>query len=254
MILKGKAALVTGATSGIGAAVARLFAASAAAIMLTGRDERRGRSVHAAIAEAGGTAAFVPGNIKDPSFCDRLVMETVDRFGRLDVLVNNAGTIHRGTVEETSEAAWREVMAINADAVFYLSRAAVPLMKRQGGGVIVNVASDWGLTGARRAVAYCASKGVVVQLTRAMALDHARDNIRINAVCPGDTDTPMLFTGHDEPSFDPEAHRKACGEATPIGRIASPDEVAKVVLFLASDAASYVTGATVPVDGGNTAA
>jgi NAD(P)-dependent dehydrogenase (short-subunit alcohol dehydrogenase family) len=245
--------LVTGATSGIGAATARAFAGRGARVMLSGRSERRGRHVMGEIAAGGHEASFLAGDVREAAFCRHLVDETVDRLGRLDVLVNNAGVSRPGTVEEIGEAEWRETLTVNLDAAFHLSRAAVPVMKRQGGGAIVNIASDWGLVAGERAVAYCASKGALVQLTRAMALDHAREGIRINAVCPSETDTPMLDSGGAHDGVDPQERRRIYAEALPIGRIATPDEIARVVVFLASDDASFMTGAAVPVDGGATA-
>jgi NAD(P)-dependent dehydrogenase (short-subunit alcohol dehydrogenase family) len=253
-MLEGKVALITGATSGIGAATARRFAAAGARLMLSGRDQARGQSVLDSLGGGDEVATFLPGDVTDSAFCNRLVEATVKRFGRLDIVVNSAGVYRGGTAAETSDSLWREILAVNVDGVFFMSRAAVPVMKGQGGGAIVNIASDWGLVGGRQAVAYCASKGAVVQITRAMALDHARDKIRINAVCPGDTDTPMLRAGFERRGLDVEAGlRKSAGQ-TPLGRVASPEEVAQTVLFLASDAASYITGAALPVDGGNTAA
>ncbi len=254
MNLAGKIVLVTGASSGIGAAVARAAAAAGAKLMLSGRSRDRGEGVARDIAVAGGRAEFLAGDLTDPAFADRLVEATADRFGRLDVLVNNAGIIHRATVDRTTDAQWHETMAVNLHAVFYLSRAAVRRMQLQGGGgAIVNIASDWGLVGGRDALAYCASKGAVVQMTRAMALDHARDRIRVNAVCPGDTDTPMLEGEFRQGGVERAAALAAHGAAVPLGRVATPEEVAQAVVFLASDAAAYITGAAQPVDGGTTA-
>ncbi len=253
MTLKDRAMLVTGATSGIGAAIAEIAAAAGARLMLSGRSAARGQAIRDRLAGGGGQAEFVAGDVADPAFADRLVAATVERFGRLDVLVNNAGVIGRGAVDETSDEVWRSVMAVNAGGVFYMSRAAVRAMKRQGSGVIVNVASDWGLVGGRNAFAYCASKGAVVQMTRAMALDHGADNIRVNAVCPGDTATPMLDSRSEVVALGREAGYEKMGAYVPLNRIARPEEIAKAVLFLASDASSYMTGAMLAVDGGNTA-
>jgi meso-butanediol dehydrogenase / (S,S)-butanediol dehydrogenase / diacetyl reductase len=213
--------------------------------MLTGRSFERGERVRAA---CGPEALFLSGDISQPGFADQLVDETVRRWGRLDVLVNNAGVIHRHTAETSTDEEWDHVMAVNVTAVFRLSRAGIKAMKRNGGGVIVNIASDWALVGGRNAFAYCASKGAVAQMTRAMPLDHARENIRINCVCPGEIDTPMTASGL--------AHRGLTKEQLaaeiPLGRIANPDEIAKV-LFLASDDSSFMTGAMMSVDGGSTA-
>ncbi len=248
--IAGKAVLVTGASSGIGAATARRFGASGARVMLSGLDERGCKAVADDIAGAGGEALFLHGDLGDAAFCDRLVEDAVARLGRVDVLVNNAGLVRRGAADETSDDDWRATMAVNLDAVFYLSRAAVRVMKRQGGGVIVNTASELGLIGSHGNVAYCASKGGVIQLTRAMALDHARENIRVNAICPGPVDTPLLARFDDGRG----ERLKEIAEETPMGRVATPDEIAGAILFLASDDARFMTGATLVVDGGITAA
>jgi NAD(P)-dependent dehydrogenase (short-subunit alcohol dehydrogenase family) len=253
MTLDGKIVLVTGATSGIGAAIAEAAAGAGAIQMLSGRSVERGETVCRTVEAIGASAAFVAGDLSDPAFADRLVDATVERFGRIDVLVNNAGLIFRGSIEHCTDEEWHRTMAVNLHAVFYLSRAAVRAMKRQGGGAIVNIASDWGLVGGPNALAYCASKGAVVQMTRSMALDHAADHIRVNAVCPGDTATPMLDSAIALRGVDREEGLKQLGAAVPMGRVGTPEEIAKPVIFLASDDAAYITGATLAVDGGHTA-
>jgi NAD(P)-dependent dehydrogenase (short-subunit alcohol dehydrogenase family) len=254
MDLTGKTVIVTGATSGIGAATARAAAAAGATLMLTGRSVERGQAVLDAARAAGATAELISGDVTEPGFADGLVADTVARFGRLDVLVNNAGIIRRGPIDRCSDEDWHDVLAVNATGVFYMARAAVRQMKRQGGGVIVMVGSDWGLVGGANALAYCASKGAVVQMTRAMAVDHGPDNIRVNAVCPGDIETPMLLDGIARRGWSAEEGLKRLGAHFPLGRVGRPDEAAKAILFLASDASSYMTGAALSVDGGNTAA
>jgi len=205
------------------------------------------------VAEAGGTAHVWLGDLSGPAACQDVVARAVEVMGRLDLLVNCAGLIYRATAEQTTDEEWRHTMSVNVDAVFYTSRAAIPVMRAQGRGAIVNVASDWGLVGGELAVAYCASKGAVVLMTKAMALDHAREGIRVNAVCPGDCDTPMLDTEAAQRGVDPLESRGEAGEAVPVGRIGWPEEVAKLVAYLASDAAAFITGAAIPIDGGNTA-
>ncbi len=252
MDFSGMAVLVTGGTSGIGAAIARAFGDAGAAVLLSGRDAGRGAEVVADIAGDGGTAAFEPADLTDPRACGRLVDAVLDRYGRLDVLVNNAGVIHRATAEETSDEQWNETIAVNLSAAFLVSRAAIPALRRQGGGAIVNVASDWALVGGRRGVAYCASKGGLVQMTRAMALDHASDGIRVNAVCPTDIMTPMLVDEFRAMGLREEEGLAALGEQIPMGRVGTPEEVARAVLFLASEQAAFITGVALPVDGGAT--
>lgn len=253
MDLTGKAMIVTGATSGIGAAVARAAASAGARLLLTGRSVERGAVVMRDVQASGAVAEFVAGDVARPGFADELVAAAVARFGRLDVLVNNAGVMRRGSIDSCSDEDWHEVMSVNATGVFYMARAAVRQMKRQGGGTIVMVASDWALVGGANAFAYCASKGAVLQMTRAMALDHGRDSIRVNAICPGDIETPMLLSGIAKHGHSVDELLKDLGEQFPLGRVGTVGEVARAIMFLASDASSYMTGAAMAVDGGHTA-
>jgi meso-butanediol dehydrogenase / (S,S)-butanediol dehydrogenase / diacetyl reductase len=253
MSFANKAVLVTGSTSGIGEACARVFAESGAGVMVSGRDRERGERVVAAIAARGGRAQFIAADLREAGACERLIAETVERLGGLHVLVNNAGILYTATAPETSDEQWLDTMAVNVNALFYLSRAAVKHMKSAGGGVIVNVASEWGLNGEPRHVAYCASKGAVVQITRCMALDHAADNIRVNSVCPGEIHTRMVDEILATRGGDAAANLRELAAGIPMRRLAQPVEVARCVHFLASDHASYVTGTNLSVDGGNDA-
>lgn len=253
MDFSGAAVLVTGGTSGIGTAIARAFGDAGAAVLFSGRDAERGGEVAADIASDGGRAEFIAADITGEGACGRLVDATLDRFGRLDILVNNAGIIHYADAVETTDAQWSDTIAVNLTAAFRMSRAAIPAIREQGGGAIVNIASDWALVGGKRAVAYCASKGGLLLMTKAMALDHAGENIRVNAVCPTDVDTPMLDYEFQTIGVDRTEGLARAGETIPIGRVGTPEEVARAVLFLASDQASFITGVGLPLDGGVTA-
>jgi NAD(P)-dependent dehydrogenase (short-subunit alcohol dehydrogenase family) len=254
--LEGKVALITGATSGIGRATALLFGSEGAIVVFTGRRIERGKSVAAEIGSLGERALFIPADHTQAADCQSVIDTVRSQYGRLDILFNNAGVVLSGTAESTSEADWALTFDLNVTAVWRMSRMALPLMRAQGGGVIVNNASDWGVVGGTQAVAYCASKGAVIQMTRAMALDHAGENIRINAVCPGDTVVERWAEDGYFRGSGPVGHERALeesGATLPIGRVAVPEEIARAVLFLASEDSSFMTGATLLVDGGNTA-
>jgi NAD(P)-dependent dehydrogenase (short-subunit alcohol dehydrogenase family) len=250
--LTGKRALITGAASGIGRATALLFAREGAAVVVVDVDEAGGQAVAQAIRNEGGQAMFVRCDVTQAEDCQRAVQRAVDEFGGIDVLFNNAGIIRRATVIGTTEEEWDRVMAVNVKSIFLLSKYAIPVMAQAGGGAIVNTSSGWGLVGGRNAVSYCASKGAVVNMTRAMALDHGAQNIRVNCICPGDTDTPMLRNearqlGESDEVFLAEAADR------PLQRIGRPEDVARAVLYLVSDDASFVTGTVLVVDGGGLA-
>ena len=237
--------LVTGASSGIGAAIAIAFAENGWDVMAAGRDEGRLEEV----ADVSERIVTWAGELSSSEECDELVADTVDEFGEIDCLVNNAGIIVRGNAADLSDDDWRETMTVNLDVPFFLSRAALPYLLRAEGS-IVNIASDWGLRGGERAVAYCASKGGLVLLTKAMARDHARDGLRVNAICPGDVDTPMLAAEAEAAGMEIEDYMEEASEAVPNGRVAEPEEVAALALFLASDTATHINGTTVAIDGG----
>lgn len=238
-------ALVTGASSGIGAAIAIEFAEASWNVLAAGRDEGRLEEV----ADVSDNIVTWAGELVESEDCDELVADTIDEFGNIDCLVNSAGILPRGNAEETSDDAWRDAMSINLDVPFYLSRAALPHLLRTTGS-IVNVASYWGLRAGPRASAYCASKGGLIQLTRAMALDYAGQGLRINAICPGGVDTPMLAAGAVDGDLDVDDFLARIARFSPNGRIAEPGEIASLVLFLASDAALHITGTAIPIDGG----
>jgi NAD(P)-dependent dehydrogenase (short-subunit alcohol dehydrogenase family) len=254
--LSSKVAIITGATSGIGQATALLFASQGARLILTGRRVELGEAVARQASELGGEAVFVQADHSRLEDCERVVDETLRLFGGIDILFNNAGLVLHGTAESTSEADWERLMALNVTGVWRMSRLALPHMRAAGRGVIVNNASDWGVVGGRDALAYATSKGAVVLMTKSMALDHAREGIRVNAVCPGDTFVQRwieqgYFEGSGAVSLE-EAMRESASYL-PMQRFGYPEEIARAVLFLASDDSSFVTGTTLLVDGGNTA-
>lgn len=252
MRLANKVALITGGTSGIGRATALLFAQEGTRVAITGRNEVRGQEVVEEIARAGGTAIFIRSDVRFAEECRRAVEETLRAFGRLDILFNNAGVYYPHTVPDSTEEEWDLTLDINLKGTYLMSKFALPTMIAQGSGVIVNNASGWGLVGGNKAAAYCASKGGVVLLTKAMAVDHSRQGIRVNCICPGDVDTPMLLEDARLRGLAWEAYL-ASASNRPMGRIGRPEEIAKAVLFLASDDASFMTGAALVVDGGGTA-
>src|ERR1039457_2931634 len=234
----GKVALITGGTSGIGEAVAELFAREGAKVAITGRNEARGHAVAARILESGGKAIFLRTDVRKAVECQRAVEETLRSFGRLDILFNNAGVFFPQTALECSEEEWDLQIDINLKGTFLMSKYALTPMIAQCGGVIINNSSGWGLVGGDKAVAYCASKGGVVLLTKAMAIDHGRQGIRVNCICPGDVDTPMLPEDARLRGLKWEDYLAGCANR-PLGRIGTTDEIAKAALFLASDDSSH---------------
>jgi len=248
----GRVAIVTGAASGIGRATAELFGREGAQVVLADVDSVLGEAVAREIVAHGGRAIFERADVTRAADARRLVERASQEFGALHVLVNSAGVMRRATVTELEESDWDRVLAVNVKSIYLLSKQAIPVMAAAGGGSIINVASGWGLAGGRRAAAYCASKGAVVLLTKAMAIDHGPDKIRVNCVCPGDTDTPMLRSEALQLE-QPEDEFLAAAARRPLGRVGTPQEIAQSILFLASAASSFVTGATLVVDGGGLA-
>lgn len=254
--LTGKAAIITGATSGIGKATALLFAEEGVDLVITGRRVELGRRLEGAIRQAGGRCVFVEADHSQAEECARVVERTLSEFGRVDILFNNAGIVTSGTAETTTEDTWNETFSINVTAVWRMSKLVLPYMRKQGKGVIVNNGSDWSVVAGRDAFPYIMSKGAVAMMTKAMALDYATENIRVNAVCPGDTFVERwiekgYFEGSDPVTID-EAMRESSAYI-PMGRFGKPEEIARAVLFLASDDSSFITGHLLLVDGGNTA-
>ena len=252
MRLKAKVALITGGTSGIGEATALLFAAEGARVGITGRNAQRGAGVVERIKERGGEGVFIRADVRVADDCRRAVDETVLAFGRVDILFNNAGVFYPQTAVECSEGEWDEQIDVNLKGTFLMSKFALAGMIARGSGVIVNNASGWRIVGGDHAVAYCASKGGVVLMTKAMAIDHGAQGIRVNCVCPGDVETPMLPADAKMRGLKWEDYIAGCA-VRPLGRVGTVEEIAKAVLFLASDDSSFMTGAAMVVDGGGTA-
>jgi len=252
MRLKNRTALITGAGSGIGRATAQLFAREGAAVVVADIDGEAGKSTAASIIANRGRALFERTDVSSATYCKRLVERTIREFGGIDILVNNAGIIRRATVLELTEEDWDRVIDVNVKSMYLMCREVIPHMLKAGGGSIINMASGWGLAGGPKAAAYCASKGAVVLMTKALAVDHGRQNIRVNCLCPGDTDTGMLRNEAQQLGV-PETEFLADSGRRPLGRMGTPEDIARAALYLANEASSFVTGAALVVDGGGLA-
>ena len=252
MKLKGKVAIITGAGSGIGRATAILFARRGGRVVVGDVSSENGNETVRMITDNGGEGMFVKVDVANGTEIENMVRRVVGRYKKIDILVNNAGIRGIGTALTTSEEQWNRVIEVNLKGVFLCSKMVIPEMRKKGGGVIVNVASESGIIGEKNSVAYNASKAGVVILTKCMALDHSGDNIRVNCVCPGQTLTPMLEETIRK-SGDPDEVLKNFQSIRPIHRLGKPEEIAHAILYLASDEAGYVIGSTLVIDGGYTA-
>lgn len=250
--LAGKVALITGGGTGIGRETALAFAREGASVAVAARRVEKLKETVNEIERLGGKGLAIECDITSAESVDRAVRATKERFGRLNVLVNNAGIVHVSTVERISEEDWDRVMTVNIKGPFLMSRAVLPEFRKAGGGAIVNIGSVLGLVAVKDRAAYCASKGGVTMLTKAMAVDHAQENIRVNCICPSIVETELVRGVFDE-TEQGQALRKSRIATIPLGRIGSPKDVAEMAVFLASEESSWLTGAAIPLDGGLTA-
>lgn len=255
MRFQGKVAVVTGGAKGIGLAAARAFAREGASVTVVDRspqDGEGGQPVQRLLAEEGWDVQVIAADVGSEADVQRMVEQVTERWGRLDVLVNNAGIYYQGDVAQTGLDDWERVLRVNLTGAFLCTKYALPLMLRGGGGVVVNVASEAGLVGIQGQVAYNVSKAGMIALTRSCAVDLAGRGVRVNAVCPGTTDTPLVREAVGR-APDPAAARRRLESARPLNRLGKPEEIAAAILYLASDEAGYATGAVLSVDGGYTA-
>jgi NAD(P)-dependent dehydrogenase (short-subunit alcohol dehydrogenase family) len=252
MKLAGKVAIITGGGSGIGRATAILFAREGARVVVADVAPEGGRETVETIRRDGGEAILVEADVSKADDVVEMVDATIEAFGRIDVLFNNAAVTIPASVVEASEEVWDRTMAIDLKGVFLPCKYAIPHMIRGGGGAVINTASMCGLVASPNQAPYSAAKGGVVALTRQMAIDYAPHNVRVNGIAPSEVRTPM-FLGFINRAPDPEAKMRELVARIPMGRVAEPEELARAALFLASDDSSYVTGVTLPVDGGLTA-
>lgn len=247
---KSNVVLVTGATGGIGKSIVNKYSRQGFTLAIADKDEEQANKLVHEINHGNGKAMAFPGDLLDQNYCDRLANEVQKKLGSIDILINNAGLMRRGDITQTSDEDYDLSMKINVEAPFRLIRAAIPLMAEAGGGSIVNVSSCWGINPGPNHLIYCTTKAALAAMTKCLGRDHAHQNIRINAVCPNEVNTPMLRTGFEIRGLNPDDAIEELNQSVPIGHIAEPEEIANVVSFLSSDEARYICGSLVEINGG----
>ncbi|WP_431812104.1 SDR family NAD(P)-dependent oxidoreductase [Lysinibacillus sp. FW12] len=250
--LEGKVAVITGGASGIGLATAKLLSELGTKTLILDIDQQKGEDTEKNLKEAGLDVEFLKCDVTNTQDCQNVADSIQKRYGIVDVLFNNAGIIRRKTVVDLDEADWDAVINVSLKGVYLLSKYLIPLM-RDNGGSIINTGSGWGIKGGDKAASYCAAKAGVVNLTKAMAIDHGPENIRVNCICPGDTDTPLLRGEAKQLNIDESSFLRSSAVDRPLARLGTPEDIAKGVLFLASNLSAWVTGTTLTVDGGGLA-
>ena len=247
---KSNVVLVTGATGGIGKSIVNKYSRQGFTLAIADKDEEQANKLVHEINHSNGKAMAFPGDLLDQNYCDSLANEVQKKLGSIDILINNAGLMRRGDITQTSDEDYDLSMKINVEAPFRLIRAAIPLMAEAGGGSIVNVSSCWGINPGPNHLIYCTTKAALAAMTKCLGRDHAHQNIRINAVCPNEVNTPMLRTGFEIRGLNPDDAIEELNQSVPIGHIAEPEEIANVVSFLSSDEARYICGSLVEINGG----
>jgi len=247
---KSNVVLVTGATGGIGKSIVNKYSRQGLTLAIADKDEEQANKLVHEINHGNGKAMVFPGDLLDQNYCDSLANEVQKKLGSIDILINNAGLMRRGDITQTSDEDYDLSMKINVEAPFRLIRAAIPLMAEAGGGSIVNVSSCWGINPGPNHLIYCTTKAALAAMTKCLGRDHAHQNIRINAVCPNEVNTPMLRTGFEIRGLNPDDAIEELNQSVPIGHIAEPEEIANVVSFLSSDEARYICGSLVEINGG----
>lgn len=247
---KSNVVLVTGATGGIGKSIVNKYSRQSFTLAIADKDEEQANKLVHEINHGNGKAMAFPGDLLDQNYCDSLANEVQKKLGSIDILINNAGLMRRGDITQTSDEDYDLSMKINVEAPFRLIRAAIPLMAEAGGGSIVNVSSCWGINPGPNHLIYCTTKAALAAMTKCLGRDHAHQNIRINAVCPNEVNTPMLRTGFEIRGLNPDDAIEELNQSVPIGHIAEPEEIANVVSFLSSDEARYICGSLVEINGG----